>query len=83
MPKSGVRNVHAQGDKWRAQVRINGKMECGPSRDTIEDAKADLPAMLARQRESQLARRAAQLALKAERAKARADLPKTSGVKHV
>ena len=81
--KSSIKHVSASGSNWRAHVCIDGKQENAPTRATIEEAAADVPAMLARQREAHLARKAAQPALKAERAKAQADLLKASGVKFV
>ena len=46
--------VYAHGKKWRASVRIGGKLKQGESRLTQEEAVADRDAMLALQKKAKV-----------------------------
>jgi hypothetical protein len=58
MPKSGVKNVYAhQSGGFFAQVRVDGVQKRCSVRRTIEEAAADVPALLEEQRLAKIARK--------------------------
>ena len=57
MPVSGVKNVYAYRNKWRAMVYVDGAARYGPERRTIDEAAVDATPMREEQRRAKIARR--------------------------
>lgn len=57
--QTGVQYVYRNGDGFLSAVGVEGKNEYGPTRATIEEAAADVPALLERQRAAKIARKRA------------------------